>query len=478
MKKIISTVTLILSTLILSAQTIIGNQLAIQVKTEPNSGSSQYALVSLPDNYDKETDKYPLLLFFHGAGELGKTITDLSKLNNQGLPNLISKGLKVQAVNPIDKKNYKFIVVSPQHHGWTTTANSLEFIIKQLANLYRVDTTRVYLTGLSAGGQGVIQDVTYSQQLTNSIAAIVPMSPSSPSSEVLKNFTFFKESKTGAWFFSGASDPGIYTLNAKKYNDSVNKYYPGGSKVTIYPGGHCCWTTYYDPSYRENGMNIYEWMLQYTTTSSPSTTIPSTEPTDPVVETPPVEEDKPDTVSGNVSYKYYEGANSKLPDFSKLKPINSGTIKNFKLDVAKVKDNFSFLYEGYIKIDVAGSYTFGLNSDDGSKLFIDSLLVVDHDGLHSASYKEKAIDLTKGIHRIEVQYFEAGGDSKLEVFWKPIGKTTKELIPDAVLAQKPIVKPPTTGNPKEVGRFKFIDMEIILYDNLTWEYSEVLDLQN
>jgi len=27
--------------------------------------------------------------------------------------------------------------------------------------------------------------------------------------------------------------------------------------------GHDAWTKATDPDYRENGMNIYEWMLQY-----------------------------------------------------------------------------------------------------------------------------------------------------------------------------------------------------------------------
>jgi len=34
--------------------------------------------------------------------------------------------------------------------------------------------------------------------------------------------------------------------------------------MTLWPtGGHDAWTQASDPEYREEGMNIYEWMLQY-----------------------------------------------------------------------------------------------------------------------------------------------------------------------------------------------------------------------
>jgi len=41
------------------------------------------------------------------------------------------------------------------------------------------------------------------------------------------------------------------------------------AKKTIFPvQGHDAWTTTYNPDFRENGLNIYEWMLQYQRTQS------------------------------------------------------------------------------------------------------------------------------------------------------------------------------------------------------------------
>ena len=49
----------------------------------------------------------------------------------------------------------------------------------------------------------------------------------------------------------------------KKELEAVKKEYPK-AKLTLWPtGGHDAWTKATSPSYKENGMNMYEWMLQY-----------------------------------------------------------------------------------------------------------------------------------------------------------------------------------------------------------------------
>lgn len=242
---------------------IIGGQSAVKINTASYGGTVN-ALISLPDDYGTTNEKYPLIIFLHGLGEKGSSETDLKKLITQGLPKVIAENGKIEAVNPVDKKPYKFIVLSPQHHAWTMTPEQLIYMIRTLPNTWRIDTNRVYITGLSAGGQGVIQSVIYSQELSNKIAAIVPMSPAHPGEWVMNNFRFVKEAKTNAWFIAGkAASDNTYRNNALRYNDSINKYNPGSSKVSLHKDGHENWVVFYNPSYRENGMNIYEWMLQF-----------------------------------------------------------------------------------------------------------------------------------------------------------------------------------------------------------------------
>ncbi|MDP6546761.1 MAG: glycoside hydrolase family 127 protein [Phycisphaerae bacterium] len=91
----------------------------------------------------------------------------------------------------------------------------------------------------------------------------------------------------------------------------------------------------------------------------------------------------------DLQYEYYEGSWDKLPDFDKLKMVDSGQAANF--DIAPIykknkkgakPDNFAIRFTGKIAIRENGWYTFYLISDAGSRLSVKSQQVVDNDGLH------------------------------------------------------------------------------------------------
>lgn len=52
----------------------------------------------------------------------------------------------------------------------------------------------------------------------------------------------------------------------------------------------------------------------------------------------------------------------------------------------------------------------GFTSDDGSKLYIDDRLVIDNDGIHSAVTLVRSTEMTHGVHRIRVSYFQGPRD--------------------------------------------------------------------
>ncbi len=114
---------------------------------------------------------------------------------------------------------------------------------------------------------------------------------------------------------------------------------------------------------------------------------------------------------------YYLSANTvKLPDFKTLIPV--GKIYTQKLNIPEqafnkgfpgVTDRFEYFaidYKGKFYIKESNVYSFMLGSDDGSKLFIDDTLVIDNDLPHALIYKTGNRQLRKGIHTIEVQYFQ------------------------------------------------------------------------
>ena len=136
-------------------------------------------------------------------------------------------------------------------------------------------------------------------------------------------------------------------------------------------------------------------------------------------------------------YKYYDGAWMKIPDFSKLTPIKSGTVYKFTLDdIISTRDEFAISFEGKIQIRNEGNYEFTLQSNDGSKLFIDNKLVIDHDGPHGADIEKTGkITLAKGIFPIKLDYFQAGGGMYLLLKYSGPG-IEKQEVPAMILFQK------------------------------------------
>lgn len=65
---------------------------------------------------------------------------------------------------------------------------------------------------------------------------------------------------------------------------------------------------------------------------------------------------------------------------------------------------------GCLTVAAEGDYSFALNSDDGSLLYIDGNLVVDDGSVHPPVGGSGSVHLTAGSHTFEVQFFECCGD--------------------------------------------------------------------
>lgn len=237
-----------------------GPQQLIDIPYDFWSGATVKAWLYLPADYATSTKKYPVVFFYHGVGEAG---TNPYTVLNVGLPNLISNGMRPDnIVNPADGQPYSFIVVSPQHWSWSPSPLWLPYHIDWMKLNYRIDTNRIYVTGLSAGGQQSYGSAAMHDHVSKLIAAAVPMSPATVSPY---NPSLVGQYKIKTWFFAGNSDGG-YTQNAIGYNNDCNSQLPNSSRLNLYQGGHCCWNSYYDIAWKDPVANqsIYEWMLLQT----------------------------------------------------------------------------------------------------------------------------------------------------------------------------------------------------------------------
>ena len=191
-------------------------------------------LLFLPREYASRSS-WPLLLFLHGSGERGD---DIEAVKRNGPPKIVES-----------RPDFPFILLSPQcprNEEWDVPA--LLALLDDTARRLRVDTERVYATGLSMGGYG-----TWAIAIAapDRFAAIAPVSGGgdSDSACVLKNVP--------AWVFHGAEDP-VVPLKEDAEMVEALRACGGDVRFTVYPGvGHDAWTPAYDDP------ALYEWLLAH-----------------------------------------------------------------------------------------------------------------------------------------------------------------------------------------------------------------------
>ncbi len=140
----------------------------------------------------------------------------------------------------------------------------------------------------------------------------------------------------------------------------------------------------------------------------------------------------PGEPENGLSYRYFEGTWSALPDYDGVTPMEQGLCANFDVSTPLRADGFGYVFEGYIDIPTNGTYTFYTTSDDGSRLYIGPPVVVDNDGIHGMVEASGQIGLKAGLHAIRVEMFERDQGHGLEVRWEGPG-IAKSLIPDHAL---------------------------------------------
>ena len=213
---------------------------AYQVEIRDSEGFN--FLLFLPENEsEKINDKYPTILFLHGIGELG---SDLQVLKREGLPKILD-----------GDKNFPFIVISPQCPSSTEWYYTNEDNVRAMNNMlddaikrFPIDTSRIYITGLSMGGIGTWY---YSIKMPERFAAMAPVAFRGD------GWSCCPAKDIPVWAFHGQNDNVIPLSSAQSL---VNQFKQCGGNIefTVYPStGHDCWTKTY------NNNELYTWFLQH-----------------------------------------------------------------------------------------------------------------------------------------------------------------------------------------------------------------------
>lgn len=249
MKKLL-TLLLLLPALLCSAQ-------QTARRTPAGMGYLEY----LPASYHTDTaNLYPCIIFLHGSGEKGSgSMADLEKVKRHGIPKHIAAGSKMCFVNPITKVQECFIVLSPQTYKWSWRGDVIPFA-KWARLHYRIDTTRLYVTGLSMGGEGTWFSACFDDNNPNIWAALAPVCGRASQTEggnvSLKQIP--------VWGFHGSADASISLTSG--VNPIMGMIKNSGSRYqrfTVYEGGShaTAWDRAYRTDHAYHNPNLYEWFL-------------------------------------------------------------------------------------------------------------------------------------------------------------------------------------------------------------------------
>ncbi|MEG1371970.1 MAG: family 20 glycosylhydrolase [Mucinivorans sp.] len=103
--------------------------------------------------------------------------------------------------------------------------------------------------------------------------------------------------------------------------------------------------------------------------------------------------------------KQYEYKGKACAEIETAPLVKSYTLDSLNLR-GEVKGWMSLICQGYIDIPADGVYTFGLNSNDGSMLYIDGKMLIDNDKPHGDRLQTAQKALGKGLHKVRVEFFD------------------------------------------------------------------------
>ncbi|WP_158839074.1 PA14 domain-containing protein [Polaribacter sp. L3A8] len=143
--------------------------------------------------------------------------------------------------------------------------------------------------------------------------------------------------------------------------------------------------------------------------------------------------------TGSLNYEFYNAspASNTVDNIPTTGVTGVGTVSDFDVTALQTivtptdANTYSIRYTGFIKIPTTDTYTFYLNSDDGSKVYIDGNEVADYDGPHAARgpIAGTPVLLNAGAHTIEVLFFENNGQHSLIVEYSSISAPLRIPIP-------------------------------------------------
>jgi len=128
-----------------------------------------------------------------------------------------------------------------------------------------------------------------------------------------------------------------------------------------------------------------------------------------------------------------------MPDYAKLEENASASQPKglISLEGYSEQDHFGLVWEGELTVKREGEFSFSLDSDDTSALFVDGEKVVEVPGLGGMGRtKTGKVSLHPGVAKIRVEYLEFTGYTGIAASWSGPGVRGNQLLSTSEVAKK------------------------------------------
>lgn len=218
--------------LLLKSSFVSSQELTGSFKKEVKTTIEVNYILQLPEN---KKEQMPLMVFLHGSGERGTDVTLVKKNGPFNYQHLIQERVAILAPQ------------CPENTWWNTS--EIYELIQSICTKYPIDTSRIYLTGLSMGGWGTWKLATDHPELFAAVAPVCGVTDFTIEDNIERLST------TPVHIYHGALDDVVLPQMSLEMYQRLKKVNPNCS-LTIFPNdNHNSWdSTYGDPKF-------YEWMF-------------------------------------------------------------------------------------------------------------------------------------------------------------------------------------------------------------------------
>lgn len=177
----------------------------------------------------------PLIVFLHGSGERGSNLEMVKAHSPFTYKNLMQEPVAILAPQ------------CPENMWWDTQA--VYFLIQEIVQKYKIDASRIYLTGLSMGGWGTLKLAGEHPEMFAAVASVC-----APTDRVmLANIHNYKD--INLKIYHGGMDDVVLPENATNFWMKVHPINPKAELIIFPNDNHNSWdSTYSNPEF-------YKWLL-------------------------------------------------------------------------------------------------------------------------------------------------------------------------------------------------------------------------